>query len=269
MKSLGTSGSPLSGDIDINSPVLQSSGPIAAGGAPAGAGGTFNAVTTGRVRVGSTIEVSSNSPTRKSASGGVIHIESLQTGTGRNGIEIGDTAQLLSLLNAAAPGAGGRIEFVASGTTIHIGGKIEADRGTITVDHTGAGGLIEIQNADMAANVIKVNAVQSNGVLAIGNSHLSANNLLSLYGGSGTGGVFFTDNTLLDGTGLKLIAGKEVQIANSKVVTLGGGPTTVFTDKASYSAASGGNGTTSGRFERVGIPGVATPVLRLPYGFRP
>ena len=85
----------------------------------------------------------------------------------------------------------------------------------------------------------------------------------------GTGGVFFTGNTVLDGSGLKLIAGKEVQIASGKVVSLAGGFTTVFTDKASYAAASGGNGTTTGRFELKALPGVPVPVLRLPYSFRP
>ena len=237
-------------------------------GTPGGPGGTYSKISNGAVKVTNTIQVSSNSPTAMSTSGGTIHLETLLT-SGGSALELTDTGQLLSLLNAAAPGPGGKIEFVSAGGRILIGGKTQADRGTITVTQNGVGGQIVLKNANMAADVIKVSAVQSNGVLQIGGSHLTANNLLKLYGGSGSGGVYFTDNTLLDGTGLKLIAGKEVQIANGKVVTLGGGFTTVFTDKASYSAASGGDGSKTGQFEVVGSPGVAKPVLKLPYAWKP
>ena len=174
-----------------------------------------------------------------------------------------------ALLNAAAPGAGGRIEFVSAGSSILIGGKVQADRGTITVSQNGVGGQITLNNATLAADTIKLSALQSNGVLNIGGGHLTANNLMKLYGGSGTGGVYFTGNTLLDGAGLKLIAGKEVGISSGKVVTLAGGFTYVYTDKASYSAASGGNGSTTGQFQLQSRPGVAVPVLKLPYFLKP
>ena len=131
-----------------------------------------------------------------------IHLESLKPNSG-TGIQVADTAQLLALLNTAAPTPGGRIEFVTSGSKIHLGGKVRADHGTITVANNGVEGQINIQ------------------------------------------------------------------IANSKVVTLGGGPATIFTDKASYSTASGGNGTTSGRFQLLGLPGVSTAPSRLPFSLRP
>ena len=253
--------------VNAATTVVNNQAAIAAA-ASGGPGGTYTDIKNGAIKVQNTIQVSSDAPAAMSTTGGTIHLETLQTG-GSTGIEVTDTAQLLSLLNASAPGPGGKIEFISAGSKILISGTTKADRGTITVTQNGAGGQIELKNANMAADVIRVSAVQSNGVLQIGGSHLTANNLLSLYGGSGTGGVHFTDNTLLDGNGFKLIAGKEVQISSGKVVTLGGGFTTVYTDKASYAAASGGNGSTSGRFEWVGAPGTAIPVFKLPYAWKP
>jgi FecR protein len=266
--SIGESGQPYLGDVDIKSPVDVSTGTHAAGAKPRGIGGIFNIFTTGKARVDSTVEVSSNSPNRMSATGGSIRIESLKPDSG-TGIEITNTSQLLSLLNESAPGPGGKIELVTSGSKIQLGGKVRADRGLISVINNGAGGEIAIRNADLAANVIKVGAVQSGGVLRIGDSRISADNLLALYGGSGTGGVRFTGNTLLDGNSLKLIAGNEVRIDNGKVVTIGGGPATVFTNVPNYSGGSGGNGSTSGRFERKEAPGVAHAPSLQPYANRP
>ncbi|MEQ1851615.1 MAG: FecR family protein [Chthoniobacteraceae bacterium] len=196
-QSIGKSGQPYPGDVDIKSPVDVSTATHPAGAKPRGIGGIFNIFTTEKALVDTKVEVSSNSPNRMSATGGSIRIESLKPNSG-TGIEITNTSQLLSLLNASAPGPGGKIELVTSGSKIQIGGKIQADRGLIAVTNNGLGGEIRIDQATLSANVIKVGALQADGVLRIGNSRLSADNLLSLYGGSGSGGVRFTDNTLLD-----------------------------------------------------------------------
>jgi hypothetical protein len=265
----GSRTSPLTNDVNVTKPIDLSTSQTSAAGRPEGRGGLLGIFTTKRARVDKIVEVSSNSPTRKSATGGSIHIESLNAAANDTGVEITNSGQLLSLLDASAPGPGGSISLVTAGSKINVRGKMVADRGAITIANPGTNGEIRVDGADIAADTIKVAAFGTDGSLKIRNSRISADSLMYLYGGNGTGGVFFEDHTLLDGNSLKFIAGREVKINNGKIVTIGGGPATVFTDNASYSAASGGMGTTTGRFERKEAPGVPHAPTLLPYANRP
>src|SRR3979490_437846 len=132
------------------------------GGETSGGGGTVNLNSTGGpIAVNSPITVSSADnvgPTpppqqRKSASGGNINLKS--DALKGVAINVSSTGQLLSLLDAAAPGPGGRITILATGANSSItatGGNgsagapppdsIRADRGSVDIRHTGAGGQI-------------------------------------------------------------------------------------------------------------------------------
>ncbi|MDP9098074.1 MAG: FecR domain-containing protein, partial [Verrucomicrobiota bacterium] len=110
-----------------------------------GAGGTISlSALGGTLSVDSLIQVSSNDPTppltisvRRSASGGQISLDSgLTAGTG---ITLTSNARLLSLLHPGAPGPGGSITLTTpGGDIISNGATIQADRGTITIQHSSA-----------------------------------------------------------------------------------------------------------------------------------
>lgn len=111
-----------------------------------GNGGTVSLTALGGpITVNNRIQTSFNDPNpsvpgtliRRSATGGVINLTSgVTTGTG---ITLSSNASLLSLLNGAAPGPGGSITLSTSGSDIVTNGAtLQADRGTITIQHTAA-----------------------------------------------------------------------------------------------------------------------------------
>src|SRR5256714_11412334 len=139
---MGTAG----GSFTVNAPLTATTGLIAAGpNVSGGAGGIVSlSALGGTLSVDSQIQVSSNDPAialtptfRRSVSGGAIGLNSgLTTGTG---ISLTSNASLLSLLNPAAPGPGGSITLTTPGSDIITNGAtIQADRGTITIQHTAA-----------------------------------------------------------------------------------------------------------------------------------
>ncbi|PYJ42665.1 MAG: hypothetical protein DME86_04930 [Verrucomicrobia bacterium] len=164
---------------------------------------------------------------------------------------------MLALLDAAAPGSGGKVTILATGASsvANVNGRLVADRGTIDIRHTGAGGQISVggpnlgDTVDAHADVIKIAALGNNGVLTIGNGTLSADTMLQLYSPVGNGTVNFVGNVTLGGAGTKTIAGDTVNIFNGVVVNIGGqNPANVFTNNPNYSTLSGGNGFHTGTF---------------------
>jgi hypothetical protein len=251
----GTFAVNTTGAITLNGPINASTGANGDGTNFGGKGGTvqFNS-TGGEITVNSTIKVSESSTagtrSKASASGGSIALTSGKT-TGA-AITINNTGELLALLNATAPGTGGKIQLTSSGGLIHVnGGKLTADRGTIEVVNNGAAGPIQLTNAQLAADVIKVGALGNNGVLTVGGGTMSADTTLKLYAGGSNGEVKFVDNVTLSGASTKTIAGNTVTINDTKVVTVSGPAATVFTNNANYTG-SGGNGTKSGTFAGTG-----------------
>ncbi|HMJ06954.1 MAG TPA: hypothetical protein VK474_11910, partial [Chthoniobacterales bacterium] len=205
----------------------------------------------GTVTLNSTIKVSESAGPTPSTRGGVIDIKSQkQTGTA---INVSSTAQLLSLLNAAAPGPSGSIKFQSQGGMIQVNGAtLQADRGAIDFKNMGKDGVIALQDANLHADSIKIRALGKNGQLNIGGGTISADTVILLYAGGSNGAVNFTDNVNLSGTSVKTITGATVTIQNGKVVTIGGpAPASVFTDHPNYSG-SGGNNTTTGTFGGAG-----------------
>jgi len=189
---------------------------------------------------------------RRSAKGGNINITSgKSTGVA---INISSSAQLLALLDAAAPGPGGKITILATGATSHanVSGTVRTDRGTVDIRNTGSSGVINLTNADVRADVVKVGALGTNGTLNIGGGTLSADTTLKLYSPGSNGTVNFIADVTLGGAGAKIIAGNTVTIFNSVVVTIGGSKADVYTNHANYSDTFGGNGTTTGTFAGAG-----------------
>ena len=261
-----------SGNVLVNSPLSATTGIQNGSAAPSGNGGTVSLNSSaGAVTVNSVVTVSSAEPNfsvaprRLSAKGGTI---ALKSGS-RSGaaIQINNTAQLLSLLDAAAPGPGGKITILASGSVLP-GGKgssiqitgngrtdtIVADRGTVDIRHTGDSGQVSLDSAVIRADVVRISALGANGVLNInGNTGISANTILQLYAPGAGGTINFLANTSLGGASAsKIIAAESVRIFPNVVVTVQGQtPVNVFTTNANYSGF-GGNGSSSGTFGGAG-----------------
>src|SRR5438874_861536 len=260
------------GDLAINSDIEATSGRVPDSAPPSGHGGdvTLNS-TNGAVSVSSRIEVSSAqplasaAPRRLSKSGGNLALRSDKPSG--LAINVSNTAPLLALLDAAAPGPGGKVAMLATGASsvANVNGRLVADRGTIDIRHTGVGGQVNVggpnlgDTVDARADVIKIAALGNNGVLTIDNGTLSADTTLQLYSQVGNGTVNFVGNVTLGGAGTKTIAGDTVNIFNGVFVTIGGqNPANVFTNHPNYTGF-GGNGSRTGTFGPVGGPGANNP----------
>ena len=145
----GDNGAPA---ISATSGFIPQNGPFTLG-----EGGTVNIDASGTITVNSTIVVSSDEipkvrPSgsipagRRSASGGNISLTSHNSGSPLTqnvvAINLGDSSQLLSLLDSDAAGPGGAITILATGANsdANINGEVEADRGTIDIRNNGNSG---------------------------------------------------------------------------------------------------------------------------------
>ena len=130
------------------------------------------------------------------------------------------------------------------------GGSYDAG-GTFTA-FTDGDGTITFNNASVHADVLKVGALGTNGVLNIGGGTLSADTTLKLYAGGSSGTINFKADVTLGGAGAKILAANSVTIFNNVTVTIGGStPADVYTNNANYTG-SGGNNSTTGKFSGAG-----------------
>ncbi len=265
------------GDIVVGADLEASSG-VNGTDVIAGKGGSVTlTANTGTVTVNNRIQVSHSIPNRRSASGGTIALKSGKTSG--VAINVSNTGQLLSLLDAAAPGPNGKVIIQATAPTgnsqVNISGKLQADRGTVDIRHSGSSGQVNLTNADIRADTIKAAVLGSNGVLQIGGGSLSADTTLQLYATNGNGQVVFVGNVSLNGNSTKSIAGDSVTIRNGVLVTVNGQKASVYVNslnnvpKANYTGF-GGNGQTTGTFGGSGAnppqPLGNAPPLGLPPG---
>jgi hypothetical protein len=243
---VGTDAQPTKGNIIVNAPISATTGANGNLATTGGKGGTVSMVSAKRIDVQSTIKVSDSAPGRASKQGGNIRLESRATGGAA--INVSNSGELLSLLNAAAPGPGGKIEFVSAGGDIKVnGGTLQADKGVVNIVNNGAGN-ITLANATLRGDVVKANVVGANGQLIIGGGSIDANSAIKLYASGANGKVVFNDNVSLNGNSVKSIAGNSVTINDGKVVTINGpSAASVYTNNANYTG-SGGNGSKSGTF---------------------
>jgi hypothetical protein len=233
--------------LTISAPISATTGLNSNNALFGGNGGTVNITAQNTINLSNKIEVSSNDGNRRrSAKGGQINIKS--NATGGTAINVSSSAQLLALLNAAAPGPGGSIKFTSAGGAINMNGTAQADRGTIEMTNNGATGQINLTNATLMADTIKVGALGTNGTLNIGGGSISADTLLKLYAGGSNGTIDFTNNVTLGGNSAKIIAANTVIINNGIIVTIvGPSAADVFTNNPKYTGF-GGNGSTTGTF---------------------
>jgi hypothetical protein len=260
------------GAITVGSPIQATTGIQPFANAPSGAGGTVNLNSTGgSIVVSSPITVSSaetntvNAPRRRSRSGGNINLRS-DAGTAV-AINITNTGQLLSLLDAAAPGPGGKITILATASDSGINvngdpspvgaatvGTIRADGpgGAVDIRHTGAAGSISLASAQISADIVKVGALGNAGTLTIGGGAINADTILKLYAPGPNGLIHFIATVSLNGNSTKILAANTITIDGGVRVNIGG-PTQaqIFTTNANYSG-SGGNGSTTGTFTGAG-----------------
>jgi hypothetical protein len=212
-----------------------------------GRSGKVNLNSRGTVIVKSTIKVSDKVAPNVSSKGGSISVRSQR----KSGVAIAirSGAQLLSLLDEAAPGPGGAIKFRAVGGAVNVNGaKLQADRGTIDITNSGDKGSVSVQGSTLNASTIKLQALGKDGQLNIGGGSMSADKAIDIYAGGSNGRVTFNDNVTLSGSSVKTISGHTVTIVNDKTVTVqGNGPARVFTNNPNYTG-HGGNGSTTGRF---------------------
>ncbi len=200
---LGTAG----GAFTVNAPmeattILVPTSPLTFNGA----GGLISLTALGGpLTVNSRIQVSSNDPdapvpeVRRSASGGMIILESgLTTGTG---ISLSSTASLLSLLNATAPGPGGSISLTTAGSDIiSNGATIQADRGTIALQHSAA------PSVGTAQITLDGGTIQSETLLASSRGNLNVGTTLPVNLMAVTISLLATNNVAWDGGTLSATA---------------------------------------------------------------
>ncbi|MFL6539039.1 MAG: hypothetical protein ACJ8JD_12760, partial [Chthoniobacterales bacterium] len=282
----GTINITTSGDFSLNNGSITATSGLLSGDdiTPRGNGGTANVTAGGAINVASKIEVSSNDPAptpaapphRRSKQGGNISLTSNKAGgDGRAvAINVTNSGQLLSLLNAAAPGPGGKVVIRATGESsdLNVKGRVQADRGTVDIRHTGPSGVVNLDgrvptNAtgtdglppssgtlDIRADTVKVATLGTNGILKIGGGSISADTTMQLYSTGFNGEVQFIANVSLNGNSVKSIAGNAVTILNNVAVNVTGPAANVYVNSngqgvpnANYTG-SGGNGSTTGQF---------------------
>ncbi|GAB4246016.1 MAG: hypothetical protein OHK005_11690 [Candidatus Methylacidiphilales bacterium] len=229
-----------------------------------GAGGSIN-LTAQEIRIGTTsgVDIRTHSP-GEASSGGVINLNALRA-TGQ-AINISNSSQLLAL--AAAAGAnGGQISVTSAGGDVNISDSTIAASGgntiksLVDVKNIGPNGVINLTNANLSADILKVGALGPNGSVIINGGTFTANDTLKIYGGSATNGVTFAANTNLDGSGLKHIAGQTVRINDEVIVSVSGPPANVYTNNPEYTGF-GGNGSTTGTF--IGSGATTQPLASAP-----
>lgn len=225
-----------------------------------GTGGTVSlTANNGTVGINGRIQVSNSAAGRQSARGGNINITSGKpTGVA---INVSNSAQLLALLDAAAPGPGGIITITATAAAgnsqINVSGAIEADKGGIDVRHMSDSGVINVNNANMLADIIKIAALGSNGTLNIGGGILNADTVLKLYAPGSNGSIIFVADCSIGGKVTNIVAANSVTINNGVFVNVTGRIADVFVNStlgvpnANYTGF-GGNNTTTGTFTGLG-----------------
>jgi len=145
----------------------------------------------------------------------------------------------------------------AQAAAIDINGGIYNVGGTFNGFIDGNGGF-NLNNATIAADIVKIGVFGANGSLRIGGGSISAtgisaNTLLHLYALGSNGIVDFVSDVMLTSSGsVPVIAAKTVTIETGVTVTIGGsGPANVYATNANYTG-SGGNGSTRGTFGGLG-----------------
>jgi FecR protein len=169
------------------------------------------------------------------------------------GTVVGDSTINMNVSGSATVTSDATVQILGSDGTasaaINInGGNYDAGGTFLTlIDGDGA---ITFNNVTAHADVLKVGALGTNGVLTIGGGSLSGDTMLKLYAGGSNGAIDFVSNVTLSSETNVLIAANTVTINNGVVVTIAGddgADAFVFTNVPNYTG-SGGNDSTTGMF---------------------
>ena len=162
-------------------------------------------------------------------------------------MNVSGTATVTNDATVAIYGSDGAV----GGAAININGG-SYDAGGTFLAFIDQDGTITFNNATAHADVLKVGALGTNGVLRIGGGMLSADTTLKLYASGSNGQLNFVSNVTLGGNSAKILAANSVTIFDNIVVTIGGKvPADVYTNNANYTGF-GGNETTTGTFAGAG-----------------
>ncbi len=161
------------------------------------------------------------------------------------GISITDSSQLRQL-SLADPLV---ITMLAcTGDVNMVGASLNSGRVSLAAQQaeiTSQSGNVNIQNADLSADVLRVHTLGTNGQLIIGGSNLTATQALKLYAEGSNGMVEFVANSSLNGP--TTIAGKTVQVDNGVSVNINDPiDFRVHADNQNFNGGAYGNFTTGG-----------------------
>ena len=201
----------------------------------------------GHIGTGGTISVTANDLTAASIdaeidnqSGGSIDAGGTIDFNVSGGATVTNDANLQVLGSDGATGAAINV----TGGDYDVGGTFRA--------FTDGNGTIAFNNASAHADVLKVGALGTNGVLNIGGGTLSADTTLKLYASGSNGQLNFISDVTLGGNSAKILAANAVTILDGVLVTIGGpNAADVYTNNANYSGF-GGNESTTGTFGGAG-----------------
>jgi hypothetical protein len=152
-------------------------------------------------------------------------------------VNITNSSQILAILNSVN-NTSGKVEVISAGGNINInGGSMIQAGGTVDVHNNGANGMVIIDGATLAADVVKTGALGANGTLTVRNgSTLNAGSALKLYGGSSNGSVLFTGDGSISLNGSQIdIAAFKVQI-DSGTSVINNGNTDIYANTHNYGA---------------------------------
>jgi hypothetical protein len=165
----------------------------------------------------------------------------------------GDATMNMNVSGSATVTTDATIEILgsdgAASAAINVNGGSYDVGGTFLTEIDGDG-AVTFNNVIGHADVLKVGALGTNGVLTIGGGSLSGDTTLKLYASGSNGTVNFISNVSLSSNSSVIIAGNTVTLNNGVVVTITGDDgvnASVFTNVPNYTG-SGGNGSTTGMF---------------------
>jgi FecR protein len=225
--------------------------------------GTLSAPTTGfQFQVGNGNGASIGGSAAMDVTATSLSGDSLFAGiTSANGGTIGSTAGVIFNVSGTSTFAHDAT-FEITGSDGAQAAAIDINGGTYNVG-VGVGGTFNgfidgnggfsLNNATIAADIVKIGVFGANGSLRIGGGSISANTLLHLYAPGSNGIVDFVSNvTLRNAGGAVVIAGNTVTVETGFIVTIAGStPANVYANIPNYTG-SGGNGSTRGVFGGAG-----------------
>jgi hypothetical protein len=222
----------VGGDINLQNTaifaIFNDDGGIAGGGGTIGGDATIN--------VGAASITANSLVAQIDNTGGSIGA-STEGGATIN-MNVSGTATVTNDATVAIYGSDGAV----GGAAINFNGG-SYDAGGTFLAFTDGDGTITFNNASAHADVLKVGALGTNGVLNIGGGTLSADTTLKLYAGGSNGQLNFVSNvTLSSGTAMDLAA-NTITIQPSVLVTIAGtgGAANIYTNNANYSGPGGTN----------------------------